>query len=118
MSHPFDRDPAAGQPAASPFTVGETGEVGTLEAYADFTCPKCGRHTRFTVRDETADGGFRCPHCGLEVSIRGTTLSDYQAQLDQLNASVRDFAADAKARFEKAAERLVKDAEGGHDPKS
>ncbi|MEM8931135.1 MAG: hypothetical protein AAGE94_08165 [Acidobacteriota bacterium] len=100
---------------AGPFTVGEQGEPGSLTAYADFTCPTCSEHTRFFARDQDADGGFTCPHCGLTVVIRGTRLSDYQAQLDVINADVRRFAAEARQKLARATHELLEKHEHHHE---
>ncbi|MEM6797229.1 MAG: hypothetical protein AAF725_24875 [Acidobacteriota bacterium] len=96
----------------SPFTVSEVGEPGALRAVADFTCPKCSRHTRFTPHQERPDGGFSCPHCGLVVKIRGATLSDYQRQLDEVNASLADFTHRVKRQVKKVADGLAAESDG------
>lgn len=99
---------------ASPFTVGEQGDPGSLNAYADFTCPRCDEHTRFFVRDEGEEGGFRCPHCALDVTIRGTRLSDYQQALDAINADVRRFAAETRHKLGRATHELLEKHEHAH----
>ncbi|MEO1365756.1 MAG: hypothetical protein AAFX50_01175 [Acidobacteriota bacterium] len=93
--------------ASSPFTIKEIGQPGALRAVADFTCPKCSQFTRFFPRDETPDGGFVCPHCGLKVDIKGTRLSDYQRQLDIVDGSLRDFAGRVRDRVVRAASDLA-----------
>ena len=91
----------------SPFTVREVGEPGSLRAIADFTCPKCGQHTRFKPQDEDADGGLTCPHCGLHVAVTGTRLSDFQAHLDEINASLGQFGRDVAERVQRAARKIA-----------
>lgn len=104
-------DTEAVRPRVNPFTIGEVGEMGSLRAIADFTCPRCGGHTRFHVHDEQDDGGFVCSHCGLRVEVEGARLSDYQRQLDGLNAGLGNFAADVRERLQAGAEHLVREHE-------
>ncbi|MEO1083627.1 MAG: hypothetical protein AAFY88_05245, partial [Acidobacteriota bacterium] len=98
--------------ASSPFTIKELGQPGAQRAVADFTCPKCSQFTRFAPRDETPDGGFICPHCGLEVTINGARLSDYQRQLDSIDSGLRDFAGRVRDRVTRAASDLADDPDG------
>ena len=91
----------------NPFTIKEIGRPGAQQAVADFTCPKCGEFTRFTVRDEKPDGGFVCPHCGLKVSITGTRLSDYQEHLNAIDRSLHDFGGRVRDRVKRAAEDIT-----------
>ena len=102
----------------NPFTIKEIGRPGAQQAVADFTCPKCGEFTRFTTRDETPDGGFVCPHCGLKVSINGTRLSDYQQQLEAIDRSLHDFAGRVRDRVKRAAEDITAETadEAANDP--
>ncbi|MEM1181255.1 MAG: TFIIB-type zinc ribbon-containing protein [Acidobacteriota bacterium] len=104
--------------ASSPFTIKEIGPPGAQRAVADFTCPKCGQFSRFTVRDETPDGGFICPHCGLEVEIRGTRLSDYQDHLDAIDGGLRDFAGRIRDKATRAASDLADGAAEEESPAS
>lgn len=94
------------EPKVNPFTISEIGEPGSLVAVADFTCPKCSGHSRFLAHDQAEDGSFTCTHCDLTIHIRGTRLSDYQEQLDAVNASLGRFAADVTRKVETAAQRL------------
>ena len=96
--------------SSNPFTIGEVGEPGSLRAIADFSCPKCSRHTRFTPEDQDIDGGFTCPHCGLLVSITGARLSDYQAQLDAINASLSNFVGTVERKVGLAAREITEEA--------
>lgn len=105
---------------SSPFTISELGEPGSLVAVANFTCPKCENHSRFFAHDQAEDGSFTCGHCGLNIQIRGMRLSDYQEQLDAINSSLGDFAANITDRVKKASQRLgetvdsPKDESDGH----
>lgn len=100
----------------SPFTISEIGNPGSLVAVADFTCPKCSKHSRFFTHHQGEDGSFTCPHCGLWVEIRGTRLSDYQDQLDAVNASMGAFTAQVTSQVKAAAQRLKKSTE--EDPET
>ncbi len=103
---------------ANPFTISEIGEPGSLVAVADFTCPKCGEHSRFFAHHQGQDGSFECAHCRLVIHIRGTRLSDYQEQLDAINASLGDFTAKVTDRVKKASQRLgstVEEPDEAHD---
>ncbi|MCG8456781.1 MAG: hypothetical protein MI919_10920 [Holophagales bacterium] len=106
------------EPPVNPFTISEIGEPGALRAVADFTCPRCGAHTRFHVRDEDPEGGFTCPHCELGIQIEGVRLSDYQRRLDSLDAGLGEFADSVRQRLTAAAERMVTEAEAaeGREP--
>ncbi len=90
----------------NPFTVREIGEPGALKAIADFVCPKCLRPTRFTPYDELPEGGFECPHCQLLIQIEGARLSDFQAQLDAINASLGGFVDKIQDKMQTVAEDI------------
>lgn len=96
---------------SNPFVIREIGPPGSQTAVADFTCPKCEGETRFTTSHERGDGGFVCPHCGLKVNIQGPRLSDYQEQLDQIDANLDDFS----QRVEEKVRRAARDLAGGSD---
>lgn len=96
------------RPAVNPFTISEIGEPGRLRAVADFTCPRCQGHTRFFPEHETEDGHFVCSHCRLVIEIEGALLSDYQRQLDALNAGLGNFAAELTDRLKAGVESLAR----------
>jgi hypothetical protein len=75
---------------ASPFRFEHEGQMGTLRAILVLDCPKCGKTTRFSARDEAADGSFLCD-CGLRVGMTKDRISDYQSGLDKLNRSVQNL---------------------------
>lgn len=92
---------------ANPFTISEVGEPGALRAVADFTCPQCSKHTRFTPYDQDEEGGFTCPHCELSIKINGPRLSDYQLQLDAINANLATFTQTVQRKLHKAASEIT-----------
>lgn len=92
---------------ANPFTISEVGEPGSLRAVADFTCPKCSQHTRFTPFDQDDEGGFTCPHCQLLVKINGPRLSDYQLQLDAINNNLATFTDTVQRKLRLAASEIT-----------
>ncbi len=103
------------KPSTNPFTISEIGEPGSLVAVADFTCPKCSKHSRFFAHHQGDDGSFVCTHCELVINIRGTRLSDYQDQLDAINESLGDMTANVIDRVKKASQRLGETVEGPSD---
>ena len=62
--------------------------------------------SRFFAHHQGEDGSLVCTHCGLVIHIRRTRLSDYQEQLDAINASLGDFTAKVTDRVKKASQRL------------
>lgn len=113
-----ERDP---EPKVNPFTISEIGEPGSMVAVADFSCPRCSGHTRFQAHDQAADGSFTCSHCDLVIHIRGARLSDYQEQLDAVNASLGDFASRVTRKVQGAAQRLgqtVREPADGDEPET
>lgn len=96
---------------SNPFRIYETGEPGRQTAVAEFTCPECGKVSRFTAAEEDAEGGFVCRHCGLSVRIRGTRLSDYQNQLDAIDRNLRVFSDRLTKSVGRAATEIVEEAE-------
>lgn len=75
---------------ANPFKIEHEGQLGTLRAILVLDCPKCGKTTRFSARDEASDGSLVCS-CGLRVGMTKDRLSDHQGNLDKLNRSVQDL---------------------------
>ena len=91
----------------SPFRIYEKGQPGWQTAVAELTCPKCGKVTPFIAADETEDGGFVCPQCDLSVEIRGTRLSEYQQQLNAIDAELGRFSGQVEEKVKEAAEKLA-----------
>lgn len=57
-----------------------------------YTCPECGVKTRFTARDERADGSLACPGpgCNSTITMTGERLSDGQRKLDDMEKAISD----------------------------
>jgi transcription elongation factor Elf1 len=98
---------------SNPFRIFEVGEPGKQQAVAEFTCPKCGEISRFTAESEDANGDFVCPHCELAIQIQGARLSEYQKQLDSIDAQLGGLASEVEKRIRKAAEEIAAEADDG-----
>jgi phage/plasmid primase-like uncharacterized protein len=67
------------------------GEPGALLAVLVLHCPECGQTTKFTAKDEDANGEVHCPCGESTVKLEGDGLRGGQRKLDEVNRGLRDL---------------------------
>jgi phage/plasmid primase-like uncharacterized protein len=65
------------------------GEPGKLKAVLLLHCPECGQTTRFTAKDEDANGEVHCPCGESTVALEGDGLRGGQRKLDEANRAFK-----------------------------
>jgi phage/plasmid primase-like uncharacterized protein len=73
------------------FEFKTVGEAGSLKAVLILHCPECGKTTRFTAKDEDANGEVRCPCGETTIVLEGDGLRGGQRKLDEANRAVKDL---------------------------